>query len=450
MKKGRGDSWTPVRKRSAPVKVTTKTSTKPPAEPQVVLSNSSPESVASKKVRPETTKPDIDGKASPVYNVQVSNSFDPISDNESLFESDMESLPSENSKNNPSGVPLKKPPPIIIHKHVENSKALFKAANDLTNGNIEIKCTNTKIVFLPKTQADHKKINQFIKTTNLPHHTYPLQGETKLKVVLKGLSLGIEINQIKEELAERGHAPEKIIQIKSKEKEGSLLPIYICIFPAGTKSQEIFKINRLCYVCVKWEKYKNNLKYIQCYRCLSFNHISTHCCGEERCLNCSGPHKSAECTSNIQKCANCRGTHKANDPVCPSLQKEIEKREQTQNTVKGRVNSPPTLDGNHFPSLPRKRDNLANTPPTWVERNPTTSAQAGNLRSNATDPRANAQTETAETLGGLLRELKNLLASPGIIIFIKKALNLVKALTQAHNGNERMEILLTQGLALFD
>lgn len=72
----------------------------------------------------------------------------------------------------------------------------------------------------------------------------------------------------------------------------------------------------------------------QCYRCQGYNHMAMNCPNSLKCLRCSGPHRSSDCTTTNSKdftCANCSGNHASVSPNCPTRNTEIENQRLRNN-----------------------------------------------------------------------------------------------------------------------
>ena len=55
---------------------------------------------------------------------------------------------------------------------------------------------------------------------------------------------------------------------------------------------------------------------IRCLQCQKFNHTSTFCRSNERCLKCGDMHSTTSCKVTQCKCANSDGDHKASSKGC--------------------------------------------------------------------------------------------------------------------------------------
>ncbi len=67
-------------------------------------------------------------------------------------------------------------------------------------------------------------------------------------------------------------------------------------------------------------------KFIQCFRCYSYGHITVHCTNKPLCGHYSQEHSSKDCPGELtQKCILCNGNHKAWDKTCRPKKVEMER-----------------------------------------------------------------------------------------------------------------------------
>ena len=112
-----------------------------------------------------------------------------------------------------------------------------------------------------------------------------------------------------------------------------------------------------------------NIKPVQCYICLKYNHVAKYCKTKQQlCARCGDNHQLDHCTaaSDMLKCCNCQGKHLATSNDC-SFYKEQEKRmlnliNQYASARKLVPTAPALHNVNDFPLLPnlsqRQHDHL--------------------------------------------------------------------------------------------
>ncbi|GFS67466.1 nucleic-acid-binding protein from transposon X-element [Trichonephila clavipes] len=192
-----------------------------------------------------------------------------------------------------------------------------------------------------------------------PHDTKPQ------KIVIKGLPISTDIDDIKKDLSERGFLVCKVAQL-TKLKSKFKLPIFMVELQKSPDSPDIFKLDKCCYLTVKIDTFNRRPGPTQCYNCNLFNHSSKNCHIKTRCLKCGEPHKTGDCPIKdlIENpvCINCNKTgHLANSHRCEKFPKIQPKkgapslnRNKSQNSfnsdqskVKNDISFANALKGNH-------------------------------------------------------------------------------------------------------
>ena len=364
----------------------------------------------------------------------ISNSFQALSDIE-MDESD-----AEDPTATPVKVPRKhKPPPIIIHKHLNSPTKTLKRAQEITKAGLDVKCTAQNTIFITKTVEDHSAMKEFLNKEDLPYHTYPLAGQGLVKMILRGLSQGTDPDDIAQDLLANGLSIKKIVQMK---KDGQPIHLFLCLFAPGTEIKQILGVKKLCFTIINWTKYKNKAKYIQCYRCLGFNHRSNTCSCPEKCIKCGGPHQNRLCNASSPRCANCGREHWANDEECPAVIRATQQRKDAAGIKqlhqgKPEFHKPPTNSETNYPHLPSVTASQQST----ATLSPWISSQTKEVNTSH-------QNQTSSI--GMIQELLTLMASPEIKKIIGKCIALLRSLSKARTGADRVKILLEEGLAILE
>lgn len=233
-------------------------------------------------------------------------------------------------------------PPIIIAGALGDYKMMCETIKKvLGNDNFRIYANTkeTKInVFI---EEDRTKLLNGLKADKVPCHSYALRSERTKKIVLKAAP-NMNVQEIKEELTERG------IQIKNCTKLKSKNPYsfsYLVTMDINENLNNVKKVTNVGYCKAKWETFNKSKRYTQCFRCQQFGHGALYCNYEYKCVKCGQSHPTAECTlkrDDKPKCANCKGEHPANYGRCPALEDYLNKKLESAKN-KARQNSTPRV-----------------------------------------------------------------------------------------------------------
>ncbi|GFS64144.1 putative RNA-directed DNA polymerase from transposon X-element [Trichonephila clavipes] len=164
------------------------------------------------------------------------------------------------------------------------------------------------------------------------------------KVVIKGLPINTDIDDIERDLTSRGFQVQKVAQF-TKTRTKLKLPIFMVELQRTPDSPDIFQVDTCCYLSIKVDTYNRRPGVAQCYNCNLFNHSSVNCHIQTSCLKCGESHKTGDCPikEKIENptCINCNQKgHMANSHRCPKYPKvQPKKGEASQNRNKNVSNN---------------------------------------------------------------------------------------------------------------
>jgi hypothetical protein len=297
-----------------------------------------------------------------------------------------------------------KPPPIFF-KSMINWNTLKAKLGEIAVEPFEAKLIRQNFAIFLSTPADFRNVTRYLESSKTPFHTYRLEDEKLIRVVLRGVPLGVDTNEVQEELVSLGFNPTQVIRLKSASTKTEL-PLVLVSLPKETKSRDIYELRKVCYISIRVEPFKKAKGPGQCHRCQGFGHAQARCFEKPRCVKCAGGHLTKDCRKDKKaapKCCNCSGEHPSSYRGCPSFPKTSPKSNQapTDNTPK----KAPT-------QAPRPTFNRASTKPG------TSYAQV------AAKVQAPSQTPQADSgLAGLLLNLLMIaLSDPSKLQTLQKAL----------------------------
>lgn len=212
-----------------------------------------------------------------------------------------------------------KVPPIFLHtpekirleQHVKKIASLgIKIYPVSTSSNYyKISCV---------THNDHKAFMQYCNKKQLPYHTYGSPSKRKMKVVIRGIPIGTDLNKIKQELKSVSIPVIRVHQMQTKEERRDKTMLVLAVVPYDEQGKTILKLKKVMGHDVKLEPPAS--KPTQCYRCQKWGHSQRYCYGLIKCVKCAGDHLSKKCERDPEleppTCANCKGDHTANYKNC--------------------------------------------------------------------------------------------------------------------------------------
>lgn len=271
---------------------------------------------------------------SPNTSYESGNIYDAL-DNDMDIENDSEDQSEGHEKNASRNAKI---PPIVVHSFVNNHMETLNNIKKELKEDFDIVVRRNRIIIKTKNEDDYNSMIKKVSESKVEFHTYTLQSDKILRLALKGMAANVSANDIKTDLTDRGL---KVIKVKQFEKNVIVdgqnstvkLPLFIIDFEAGTKPKDVFKINRVCYCVVHWEKFQNGNHVVQCYNCQCFGHISKNCHKKIKCVLCAENHSLKDCPfksleNQKLKCANCGEGHSAGSRECRTYKRILENKDK--------------------------------------------------------------------------------------------------------------------------
>jgi len=351
-----------------------------------VSNNSSPELSSSINSDNEFRSPRKPAKQKTVTNANQNrfnffatpNRFSPIMPEENNCSNkfdqsahDMESQPLGNVDNQPNEpVIITRPPPIYLRDVIDYFGLQNQLKELIGTENFFCKSSQHSLKIQTSIPDAYRTVIKFLKEQpNAKYHTYQLQEDKPLRIVLRGLHSSTVCDEIKNALEEIGFSIKQVVNVRHRILKTNL-PLFFVDLENSVNNKNIFDITSILHTKIKVEEpYKKRL-IAQCQNCQDYGHTKSYCGYPSRCVKCGADHSSSSCTKSREtpaKCALCNGNHPANYKGCqiykeiihlrnptknkrqlPSTSQNIEHQIQSNYTI---VNSKPTLSTTVNPPL---------------------------------------------------------------------------------------------------
>ncbi|GFU47344.1 nucleic-acid-binding protein from transposon X-element [Trichonephila clavipes] len=258
--------------------------------------------------------------------VNVQNKFSSLSDKEA----EINPTTSDQTAAPISARP-KVPPIMFKHKKANYKSIVQNLSKDFPD--CEVKLAGKYFKIFCKTSDEHRVVTDYLKVIKEEFYVIDPPDSRPLKVVIKGLPISTEINEIQDDLTSQGFSVEKVAQL-TRSKTKAPLPIFMVELEKKPDSPDIFKLKKCCYLAVQVDAFNRRPGVSQCYNCNLFNHSSKNCFMRTRCLKCGESHRTNECPikDKIQNpvCINCNKTgHMANWSQCEEFPKRKLRKGET-------------------------------------------------------------------------------------------------------------------------
>lgn len=394
---------------------------------QPITATAGPSGQPAKK-RKILNQPDISNNIK--YNVDVSNSYDILSDSDPDSEEELSQSQPKKPKNF-------KPPPIVVYSYIQNH---MKSLNDIKKqliDEISIKYRGNRIILQTNNRTDYEKIKQLMQKSKLDFHTYTPKEDKDHKLVLKNLPPSITPDEIKASLAEQNIIVKKVTQMIKKIADNTQLPLPLYIITASNELniKDILKVKKVCYCIITWERYRSKNSITQCFKCQAFDHIAINCFKAPKCVHCAETHLTADCDKNNDenlKCTNCGEKHQANYKNCSVYLKQTSLKLKKNNV------------------LPQYKSNSTNyelRTEDFPKLNPTASAStdsATEMLKDTTWPTQKTQPKETgnESISSILILLKSFLQNLNLSSILQKIKTAIYKIVSAPDNISKLGIIL--------
>lgn len=223
------------------------------------------------------------------------------------------------------------PPPLFLREKekwdnvsslLRERKIPFTSARSTKDG-IKVQLTSS---------ADHRKLTALLRLEKIGYHTYALEDERLLRVVIRGLPAEHNTDTIKADLQAQNFPVREVHRMYSGRTKVpyDLVLVILNHSPEGKAIFGLKSVNGLSGLRVETPFRNGNPS--QCHRCQLYGHSAKNCYARARCVKCLGDHGTAECTrtkgtSVPPSCVLCRAEgHTANYRGCPMAPKVTNKR----------------------------------------------------------------------------------------------------------------------------
>lgn len=329
--------------------------------------------------------------------------------------------------NIPINTKPKTPPPIVIHRKVQDHKGLLQFITETVGKQFYIKHAGGRISIQTYKNEHYKALLKELTEANLQFHTYTPSDEKTHGFVIRGLDSKPELEEIKEDLEITHQIPiQKVYKMNTNFR-----PLYLIITDKNVSLTFLTEnIKFVCNTKIKWELHNNNKKMAQCKRCQEWGHATTNCFADPTCAHCAESHWTHQCMKKeAVKCSNCKQEgHKSYSVECPVYIKRLEFITKPETPKQKFVDAPaPAVNAWRRSETTRKEDFPALTP------------------TNSSNCNRNTETDTDTTNMTDFQALTNEFKKLNSLVNLEKMLKLVsklnKQLEQAKSQIEKFLII---------
>lgn len=228
-----------------------------------------------------------------------------------------------------SDPPIKPPPPIFV-RGVEDFPELYTVLIELIGvENFVCKSSTDRLKIQTSTPDAYRSLIRYLKEEKAEYHTYQLQQDKPIRVVIRNLHPSTPTSLIKSELEFRQFEVRNITNVLHKINRHPL-PLFFVDLEPSNQSKDIYKLTSLLHTKIKVEEPFKAKTISQCLNCQNYGHTKTYCGYPPRCVRCGASHLSSDCPNSRDApptCALCQGSHPASYKGC-AVYKDLQRRKK--------------------------------------------------------------------------------------------------------------------------
>ncbi|KAL4097406.1 hypothetical protein QTP88_022192 [Uroleucon formosanum] len=230
------------------------------------------------------------------------------------------------------------PPPIFI-KGVDDFPGVCTVLIDLIGvDNFHCKSSADQLKIQTANPESYRALVQFLRKENAEFHTYQLQEDKPIRVVIRNIHPTTPCELIKEELILRLFEVRQVTSVLHRLNKNPL-PLFFVDLEPTTHSNEIFQLTSLLHTKIIVEEPYKPKSISQCANCQDYGHTKAYCGYSPRCVRCGKDHHSSSCPNSRDeppKCALCQENHPASYKGC-AVYKNLQRR-KNPNTINNNKN----------------------------------------------------------------------------------------------------------------
>ncbi|GBM05141.1 hypothetical protein AVEN_197705-1 [Araneus ventricosus] len=179
-----------------------------------------------------------------------------------------------NSQDESELAKIQKIPPVTLRKP-DDYRKLLKELNETEGIKCNAKDAGEFIKLFCESPKDVRNLVNYLDKNNKEYFVIPGKVVKPIKIVIKGLSVDMDPEDIKSELINLKFRVEKVNQLKRFKTREPLNIFQIHLFPSEN-IKEIYNLTSLSYYFITVKPYENRISH-QCYNCQMWNHGSKGC-----------------------------------------------------------------------------------------------------------------------------------------------------------------------------
>ncbi|GBP02055.1 Nucleic-acid-binding protein from transposon X-element [Eumeta japonica] len=203
--------------------------------------------------------------------------------------------PTKNTGAKPVAPPKVKPPPPIYLRDKSKWSTVSVECNRLHIHYTNARNLMDSIKITVSTIQDYRNLTRLLINGKIPFHTHPLDEERKIKAVIKGIPLEIQTDEVKNDLVNQGYPICSVHRLHGRD--GRPLSLVLAVLNKTESAKEMCKnLSKVCGLSGITVEPPIKRRTRTVPQVPKLRHAAAHCYAQPRCVKCTVPHWTKECT----------------------------------------------------------------------------------------------------------------------------------------------------------
>lgn len=143
------------------------------------------------------------------------------------------------------------------------------------------------------TSEDHRRLTRLLDGEGVGYHSFTLQEDKLLRVVIRGIPAEVDTSRVLEDLKSQGYP---ILEVHRMSSGRTRTPYEMVLAILTMDGKAIYALKSLVGLTkISVEKPRKGNAPSQCHRCQMYGHSARCCRARPRCVKCLGDHGTKEC-----------------------------------------------------------------------------------------------------------------------------------------------------------
>ncbi|GBP67540.1 Nucleic-acid-binding protein from mobile element jockey [Eumeta japonica] len=185
---------------------------------------------------------------------------------------------------------VKMPPLIFVRKGVNFIKISADCTRLRINYTKAVRTADDGIKITCSDVETFRKLNKYLVDNKVQFHTYALEEERKIKMVIRGIPTDFPVEEIKADLCDQVFPVLSVNRLC--RRDGSPLWLVLVVLPRTDEAKNLSRtLNKVCGLSgIRVEAPHKKGGPGQCHRCQLYGHAAANCNANPHCSKCQVPH----------------------------------------------------------------------------------------------------------------------------------------------------------------